>query len=94
MKTVTGLAQRTNGVVCSIYHIINSLSGYCWDLCENWTQQVYQQLVSLLFALLLWNVRPPRNMCGEVVYNDLGWMNGDMCHDVSDAIKPTPSIVA
>ena len=96
VKTVTGLAQRTNGVVCSIYHIISLIhwAGIAGIYVRNWTQQVYQQLVSLLFALLLWNVRPPRNMCGEVVYNDLGWMNGDMCHDVSDAIKPTPSIVA
>ena len=77
-----------------IYRIIISLGRYCWDLCKNWTQQVCQQFVSLLYSLLLWNVRPPRHMCGEVVYKDLCWVNGVMCHNASDAIKPTPSIVA
>ena len=33
-------------------------------------------------------------MCGEVEENDFGWMNGVLCHDASDAIKSTPSIVA
>ena len=82
VRTMDGMAQKTNGVLCWIYNNIIPLDRYCWDLWKSWTQQVHQQLVSLLYSLLLWNVRPPRNMCGEIEYIDLGWMNGVMCHDI------------
>ena len=65
VKTMDGMAQKTNGVLCWIPNNIISLD----------------QLVSLLFSLLLWNVRPPRNMCGEIEYVDAGWMNGVLCHE-------------
>ena len=94
VQKMSGLAQKTKGFLCWIYHIIISLGGCCRDLWKNWTQQVYEQLVSLLSPLPLWIVRPPRNMCGDVEFHDLGWMKGVRCQDTCDAIKPTPSIVA
>ena len=82
VKTMNGLALKTNGVLCWIHHITIPLDRYCWDLWKSWTQQVYHQLVSLLYSLLLWNVRPPRNMCADIEYIDLGWKNGVMFHDI------------
>ena len=95
VRKTSCLAQKTTGVLCwnlSYHHSIGRvLLGFMEDLDS---ASISQQFVRLLFPLPLRSVRPPRNMCGDVEFHDFGWMKGVLCQDTSDAIKPTPSIVA
>ena len=41
IMAMNGLVQRTNGVLCWIYHIIVPLDRYCWDLWEAGTRHMW-----------------------------------------------------